>query len=330
MNGLPNIAVLCIGGTITMTGEGGAGVLPRLDAAALVRAVPALADIAAVHARTLSVVPSPHMDLETVVAIASAVTEEAEAGADGVVLTHGTDTIEESAFALDLLLRSGIPVAVTGAMRNPALPGADGPANLLAAVRVAAAGRARGLGVVVVMDDQVHAPRFVRKVHTTSVAAFRSEPLLLGQLTESRLALFADLPALPRIGFEIGHAPAPVALLTAVMGDDGRLANGIAAAGYAGLVVAGMGGGHVPPAMVPRLESLAARMPVVVATRTGGGATLAQTYAYPGAEIELAERGLIRAGWLPSLKVRIALSLLLGAGADTAAVRAFFAAFEGG
>lgn len=334
MNGLPNIAVLCIGGTITMTGEGGAGVLPRLDAAALVRAVPALADIAVVHARTLSVVPSPHMDLETVVAIAGAVTEEAEAGADGVVLTHGTDTIEESAFALDLLLGPGIPVAVTGAMRNPALPGADGPANLLAAVRVAAsrkgAGQARGLGVVVVMDDQVHAPRFVRKVHTTSVAAFRSEPLLLGQLTESRLALFADLPALPRIGFEAGHAPAPVALLTAVMGDDGRLADGIVAAGYAGLVVAGMGGGHVPPAMVPRLESLAVRMPVIVATRTGGGATLAQTYAYPGAEIELAERGLIRAGWLPPLKARIALALLLGAGADRAAVRAFFASFGGG
>ncbi len=328
MQGRATIAVLGVGGTIAMTGEGGAGVLPRLDAEALVAAVPALAEFATLRTHTISAAPSPHMDLRSVVAIAGAVSEAIDTGADGVVITQGTDTIEESAFALDLLLRPVVPVVITGAMRNPALPGADGPANLLGAVRVAADADARGLGVVVFMDDHVHAARHVRKVHTSSAAAFQSCPLL-GQVTESRLALFARPPPLPHAGFEPGGTPASVALLAATLGDDGRLLDAVAGAGYAGAVIAGMGGGHVHPAMVPRLATLAARMPVVMASRTGG-ATLKQTYAYEGGEIDLAGRGLIFAGWLPPLKARIALALLLGAGAGSDTVRAFFAGFGGG
>lgn len=330
MSERPEIAVLCMGGTIAMTGERGAGVLPRLDAEALLSAVPALDDVARLRGRSISALPGPHVGFDTLAMVAQAVVQEIESGADGVVLTQGTDTLEESAFALDLMLDTETPVAMTGAMRNPALPGADGPANLLAAVSVAASIQARQRGVMVVMDDQIHAARFLRKVHTSRVGAFQSRPVLLGEMTESHPGFFVDLPVLPRIGLLSEGETVAVALLSAAMGEDGRFIDGLAAAGYGGAVVAGMGGGHVFPAMAGRLEKLATRMPVVVANRTGGGATLARTYAYEGGEMDLARRGLVRAGWLTPAKARVALFLLLRAGADESRIRSFFAAFGGG
>jgi L-asparaginase len=324
----PEISLLSIGGTITMTGEGGSGVLPRLSAEDLLAAVPALAGIARLRPRTLFTLPSPHMEIETVVDIARAVEAEIAAGARGVVVTQGTDNIEESAFALELLLLPSAPVVVTGAMRNPTLPGSDGPANLTAAVKTAAAGPP---AVFVVLDDRIHAPRFVHKAHTTSAAAFRSAPFQVGQITEDRMTLFAEPAPLPHIELH-GKAqrPARVAILPSALGEDGRLIDSAVACGYQGLVVDAMGAGHVHPAMAERLEGAAGRMPVVMATRTGGGSTLAGTYAFKGGEIDLCRRGVLRAGWLPAPKARIALSLLIGAGADTAAIRRFFSAFDGG
>src|SRR6185437_15072259 len=107
-----------------------------------------------------------------------------EDGSAGIVITQGTDTIEETAFALDLLWAGHAPIVITGAMRNPTLPGADGPANLLAAVRVAASPAARGLGVLVVIADEIHAARFVSKRHTQSPAAFAALAGPLGWVSE--------------------------------------------------------------------------------------------------------------------------------------------------
>lgn len=328
MNRLPVIAVLSVGGTIAMTASDSGGVVPRLDADGLIAAVPALDRIARLRARTLSTLPSPHMDLETVAVMARAIEEEIAAGVDGIVLIQGTDTLEESAFALELMLEPRVPVVMTGAMRNPTLPGADGPANLYEAVRTAAQADVRG--VVVVLDGRIHAPRFLSKRHTASVAAFDSDPVLLGEVTDAGPVIYANLPPLLRYGIGSRVAAPPVALLTSTMGDDGRLVDAIADAGYAGLVVAGMGGGHVSPAMAERLGPLARRLPVVLASRVSGGSTLINTYAYPGGEMDLIERGLIRAGWLSPVKARIALALLLGTGATTETLRRFFTAYGGG
>lgn len=329
MSGLPRIMVIGVGGTIAMTGPGGAAVLPNLDAGMLVEAVPDLAAICEVAAITLSKAPSPHMDLRSVLSIADMARKAHTDGAEGIVVLQGTDTMEETAFALELLLGRSIPVAVTGAMRNPAQPGGEGPANLFAAARTAAA-RCGDMGVVVVMDGTIHAPRFVHKAHTASAAAFSPGPVALGEVTDSAVVFYAHIPPLPQLRMAVDAQPAAVALLEATLGEEGRLLDFVEPAGYHGLVIAGMGGGHVPPAMADRLEALAARMPVIVGSRTGAGTTLASTYAYSGGEIDLARRGVIRAGWLSPRKARVALALLLSADNDINQITDFFTSFGGG
>ncbi len=249
-------------------------------------------------------------------------------GADGVVVTHGTDTMEESAFVLDRILALDAPVVLTGAMRNPTLAGPDGPANLLNSVRLAVHEPARGLGVMVAMNDEIHAARYVQKGVTSNPAAFRSMPAgALGWFAEGAVRL-AGRPG-PRRTIAVARDAevAPVALLTVTLGDDGRLIDRALEAGYRGIVMECTGGGHAAAWVADRLAEAAARVPVVMASRTGAGEMLRQTYDFKGSEIDLLARGLIGAGWLDGLKARLLLTLLLMAGADDAAIRESFAAW---
>jgi L-asparaginase len=345
---LPKVSVLSLGGTIAMTHEGTqageTGVTPTLDAEALVRSVPALASVASITATQFRQVPGAHLKMADVLALSSKVISEIKAGAKGVVITQGTDTIEEIAFALDLLVDADVdaPVVVTGAMRNPTVPGADGPANILAAVQVAASEVARGLGVLVVMNDEVHAARFVQKTDSLSTGAFRSPSTgPLGRVVEGRVHILVRLPR--RYHVDCPGSPsspsspssqgrpvdAPVLLLTATLGDDGRLLDQVRRVGYAGLVVQAFGAGHVPDEWVGRLEGLASQMPVVLASRTHAGEVLRQTYGFRGSESDLLARGLISAGPLDGFKARILLTLLLTGGADRQAVAARFEEWYG-
>src|SRR3954453_22337781 len=165
------ITAFFLGGTIAMAGHQD-GVVSRLDAGQVVGSVPALAELDVdLDVRDFRRVPSASLSFQDVAEL----TKAAEACAcDGTVVVQGTDTLEETAFLIDLLWAGDGPVVVTGAMRNPSMAGADGPANLLAAVTVAASRDFRGLGALGVFDDQVHAARFVRKTHSTSTATFAS------------------------------------------------------------------------------------------------------------------------------------------------------------
>lgn len=305
------VAVISLGGTISSTWDaGGVGVVPSLSGEALVEAVPELREeFAEVSAESFRQVPGSEVALDDVVGLAGVISSRLEAGARGVVVTQGTDTIEETSFALDLLVDGDAPVVVTGAMRNPTLPGADGPANLLAAVGVAASEEARGLGAVVVFNDEIHAARFVRKTHTQSPATFRS-PLTgpVGWVAEGVTHVAVRPVGRPHhIALPPGSRGRPVALYTASIGDDGRLLPEILRLGYEGLVVEALGGGHVPSGLVEPLAVLAAEMPVVLASRTGGGQGLRHT--------DLLGRGLVSAGPLDGPKARVLLSLLLRSGA---------------
>jgi L-asparaginase len=317
------VLVLSLGGTIAMSASGGRGVTPQLSGADLVAAVPGLDDVAQVDAESFRQLPGAHLTFDDIAALAERIAAEAERGVDGVVVTQGTDTIEETAFLLDLLLEIDTPVVVTGAMRNPTRPGADGPANLLSAVQVAAALHARGLGVLVVLNDEIHAARFVGKRHSALPSAFSSAVGPLGWVSEGEPRIPVSLPEWITVpGRRTREARVP--LVTVVMDDGGEMLAAVAAAEVDGLVVEAFGAGHVPATLVEPLAAAAARMPVVFTSRTGQGEVLRGTYGFPGSETDLIDRGLIPGGWLDGPKSRVLLLAMLRAGFDRPAVRATF------
>ncbi|GAA4428907.1 asparaginase [Actinokineospora soli] len=319
---MPDVVVFGLGGTIAMTGD--AGVAPALSAEQLVAAVPGLAATGiGVEVVDFRRKPGASLSFADLAALSDAVAARFADGADGVVVTQGTDTIEETAYLLDLHHAGPQPLVVTGAMRNPTLAGADGPANVLAAIAPAASPAARDLGCLVVLADEVHAARRVRKTHSTSGSTFQSPnggPL--GVVVEGEPRLLNRLPGRTAVPVD-PRLPKRVGLVTVTFGDDGALLD--AADRLDGLVVAAFGVGHVPEDLVPPLADLAARIPVVLASRTGAGSTLRSTYGFPGSERDLLDRGLIDAGFLDPLKARVLLYALLDAGADHDAVAAAFA-----
>ncbi|WP_129336487.1 asparaginase [Cellulomonas endophytica] len=323
----PRVELLTLGGTISSTrapGGAGTGVVPTSGAALLAGDLaPWLGGVDLVP-RELRLAPSPSLLLDDVLAVAREVRRAAAEGVDGVVLSQGTDTLEETAFVLDVLgVARDVPVVVTGAMRDREAPGTDGPANLVAAVDVAASPAARGHGVLVAFADAVHSGRHVRKVSSTHTSAFTSAPWgPVGHVHERvpHLPLVAGpAPVLgvPPDALAPGGAWPAVALVGTGLGDDLRLLGSLADLGYAGVVVEGMGGGHVAAAAVPHVRAALARGPVVVCSRAGVGPVLRRTYGYPGGEIDLLAAGVLWGGMLTGAKARLLLTLCLRAGLGT-------------
>ncbi|GAA4199656.1 asparaginase [Streptosporangium oxazolinicum] len=311
------VLVLSLGGTIAMTtpsGEAG-GVTPRLTAADLVAAVPGLKGEATLEVEDFRQMPGAWLTVDDIAALADRLNKQAATGTAGFVITQGTDTLEETAFLLDLLYRGDAPVVLTGAMRNPEMAGADGPANLLSAIRTAASPAFRNLGILVVFADEIHAARHVRKIHSTSTSAFSSPGAgPIGHVIEGRPRPHFSLPRRPTVALPFTRQ-ARVEVIHTTLGSDGILLQGLDER-LDGLVIAAFGAGHVPATWVERLEELAARIPVVLTSRTGAGSVLSSTYAFRGSESDLLARGLINGGSLDPYKARLLLLAHLSTGAD--------------
>lgn len=310
----PRVEVIALGGTIAcVPAAAGAGVAPGLTAEDLVAAVPGVADLAQIGSRNLANVPSTEIDLPLLFALRDAIAVHEAEGVAGVVVTQGTDTIEETSFALDLLHGGDMTVVVTGAMRNPSLPGPDGAANLYAAIACAADSAFRGQGALVAFDDAVHAAAWVQKRDTSTTGAFQS-PAPVGWMAEGRPVLRAPVSRRPAIAVSTDAAVPFVPILKPGIGDDPRLVSAALDLGAAGLILELAGGGHTVASWTDTLSRAAERVPVIFTSRTRGGRVLSRTYGQPGAEIDLLGRGLRGAGDLDALKARLLLILLLMAG----------------
>lgn len=313
---LPRVLLVSLGGTITMTPGAGGGIAPTLTGADLVAAVPVLKDIAEIEAVSPFRLPGASLTLSNLRDVALLLGERLAAGdLAGAIVVQGTDTIEETAFVLDLLVAGDKPIVVVGAMRGAGAPGADGPANLLAATVVASSPEARGLGTVVVLNDTIHAACRVQKASTHLPSAFESVGSgPIGHVVENRVRLVARPIRVEPIAIGRVQRSVPVALLTASLGDDGRILPRLPELGYGGLVVEAMGAGHVPDVLVAPLAELAAAVPLVLSTRVASGPVFTRTYDFPGSEMDLLRRGVIHGGEIGGLKARLLLSFLLGAG----------------
>ncbi|MGP9682966.1 asparaginase [Brachybacterium sp. AOP3-A1-3] len=324
------VTLLALGGTIFMT-QGADGGHAAPDAAAGERMSSTLIDGVELTAHEIANVSSSDVRPRHLAEVLERARQAVDDGAHGVVLTHGTDTLEESAFLLNRYWDRDAPLVVTGAMRPASAPGADGPANLHDAVRSAASPAARGVGVLVVFDAQVHLADQVTKASSRSVSAFASAPSgPLALVDSAELRLLQAMPervARLSAGAPSAHLP-PVPTVMAGLDDDLDLLDHLPAASLAGLVIAGVGMGHVSPAAMPRLRRLLETgVPVVVATRIASGGTSTHHYAYPGSEVDLLDAGAVMAGFLSPAKARLLLRALLAEHAPTGAIHAAFAAY---
>jgi L-asparaginase len=315
------IVLVFTGGTISMRHDPAAGgAVPALAGKDILGLVPELAEIARLEIDDFGGFPGPHMTVERMWELRERVESHiARPEVKGVVVTHGTDSLEESAYLVARSLASEKPIVFTGAMRTSSDLGWDGPANLGAAVRVAGSEEARGFGVLVVMGDRIFAGLDVTKAHTHMLDAFESPGLGPLGVVDDREVIFRR--AVPPSGvMDAPRLAGPVDIIYAYAGSDSRLLDAARTEGR-GVVIAAMGRGNVPPAMVPGIERwITDRKPVVIASRALRG-RVGPTYGYAGGARRLHEMGCILAGSRRPQQARIDLMLALGANID---VRRFF------
>jgi L-asparaginase len=301
--------MLFTGGTISMKIVPGRGAVPGCSGQEILDQVPGLSSLARITCEDFDRLPGPHWSPERMFELARHL--DARLAGDafvGAVVTHGTDTLEETAYLLDLVLRTEKPVVVTGAMKTADHPRWDGPGNLTASVGALMAGLERDIGVGVMMARTLHAARKVAKTHTEAFTAFTS----------------TDEGPRFRERIDADRLDSRVELVTAAAGADAKFLRHAVATGARGIVLQALGQGNVPPGMLAGVrEAVAANVVVVVASRCAQGRT-APRYGYPGGGVTLANAGAIFSGDLPAPKARIKLMVLLGAGSSAEAIRASF------
>jgi L-asparaginase len=311
------IAIVFTGGTISMRIDPAAGgAVPTLTGAKLVKLAPGIQSIAEIEIHEWATMPGAHLTVDQMWSLRGYVADlVARPDIDGVVVTQGTDTIEETSYLTHRSLVTPKPVVFTGAMRTSEDLGWDGPSNLTDAVRVAASADARGSGVLVVFNSRIYTAGDVTKVHTYMLDAFDSPGLgPLGVLDDGRVLFHRGLPGEREVLTPKSPAT-PVDIVYAYAGADGRLLDALRAEGR-GVVVAALGRGNTPLAMYEAIKRwIADGKPVVITSRAARG-RVGPTYGFPGGGRSLYAAGAIFAGARRPAQARIDLMLALGAGLE--------------
>lgn len=278
-----------------------------------------------VRVEDFEAVGSYALDLETVYRLNTRIEAcLADDSVDGVVVTHGTDTMEESAYLADLLVTSDKPVVFTGAQRHAGAPDTDGPRNIADAIRCAASAALPGQGAVVLFEGDIHAARDVTKAHTSRVDTFRSVGLgKLGEVDGGAVHIYRRVMA--RQTLASSRLDPDVELILLGLGSTPDYLDYCAESGKTGIILAAFGRGNAPRGYADRIARLTAKgIPVVVASRCSEGRTL-PVYGKDSGGRTLEDAGVIFAGSLSPIKARLLLSALLGAEADDRTIRAAFA-----
>ncbi|MDR0846409.1 MAG: asparaginase [Lactobacillales bacterium] len=307
---MKKILALHTGGTISMS-ENDHGVSPNGVNPLIESSYSLPSDIELVVEDVFNL-PSPHITLEHMMILKKRIEEAIYEGFGGVVITHGTDTLEETAYFLDLTIGDKIPIVITGAMRSHNELGSDGLYNFTNAIRVASTDFTLSFGVLVVMNDEIHSAHFVTKMHTTNIATFDSTTGPIGYVNKNRVNFVQQI--VPTFRENISHVSARVPIVKAYAGMNGILFDALADADIDGLVVEALGAGNLPPDTIKPLKKLIAKgVPIAIVSRCIKGSA-EPIYSYEGGGIELEELGLVFVPSLNAPKARIKMIVGLDAG----------------
>ena len=255
-------------------------------------------------------IPSPHITPYHMLDIYKKIKETA-GQYDGVVITHGTDTLEETAYFLDTLDIPKKPIVLTGAMRSSNELGSDGVYNYLSALRVAADDKAADKGVLLVMNDEIHAAKFVTKTHTTNLSTFQTPTHgPLGLVTKRNILFFNQTEK--RTRFHLDRIEGTIPIIKAYADMESILLDSLSADKISGLVIEALGAGNLPPTILPSLQRLTKEIPVVLVSRCFNGIA-EPVYAYQGGGVQLEQDGVLFVKELNSQKARIKLLIALNA-----------------
>lgn len=312
---MKKIAIIFNGGTISMKiDEKIKAAVPSLSAEEIMSMIPGVEEYAEIEAYTFSSMPSPHMTLETMLKLSKFTTELVEReDIDGVVITHGTDTLEETAYLLDLTVKTKKPVVVTGAMRSGSELGYDGPFNLATSICTAISDEAVGRGVLVCFNGELNSASEVTKANSMALNAFRTPNFgPIGIVDNDNVIFYRDANYSEK--YDVSEIKKQVALIKCVVDMDSSYIDYLIEKGCGGIVIEALGRGNVPPKMVEGIKkAIELEIPVVVVSRCFEGRVF-ESYGYEGGGKQLKDLGVIFGDTLPGQKARIKLILAINSG----------------
>lgn len=322
---MKNILVVFTGGTISMRiDEKTKSAIPFFRGAELVEMIPEASSLANITAYEFGNYPGPHITPKLMLDLSKKIKELVQrSNIDGVIVTHGTDTLEETAYFLDLTINTEKPIVVIGAMKTSSEPDWDGPKNLLDAIHICNNANSKNMGVLVCLNGEINAASEVTKTHTEDVETFRSLDFGTLGFVEKEKVIFNRLPRKLET-IETEKINSNVDLIKVYAGMDKKFFCYSADSGAEGVVVEAMGVGNVPPEAFEGIKYIVEKnIPVVLVSRCPAGETL-DIYGYPGAGKWLKQMGVIFTDYLNGQKARIKMIICLGQTTDQNELRKMF------